>query len=283
MTPLHPDHQALIDVYAKHPLREETILARIERQRGTLDGITEIDLAHDTVDEITDQNHIGSLPAVVQLALRARITTASHVLDLGAGLGGSARCLAYLFGCRVDGVELSPLRSAEANRLTVRVGLDELVTCRSGDLLSVDIPAGRYDVVWGQSAWNHIADSAALFDRAAGALLPNGRIAFEDASLVGVPSNDADAAALAELERLWGGTLRSVETWQAAYAAAGFQTIAIDDLTPDFLRYYERLRAIAGRAGVVAYPAHETRAFDQAISLAGSGVIGYSRFVAARG
>ena len=282
MTTSHPDHQALIDVYAKHPLREETILARIERQRGTLDGITEIDLAHDTVDEITDQNHIGGLAAVVQLAFRARITAASHVLDLGAGLGGSARCLAYLLGCRVDGVELSPVRSAEANRLSALVGLDELVACRPGDLLSVDIQAGRYDVVWGQGAWNHIADTASLFDRAANALGPGGRIAFEDATLVGEPSNDADAAALAELETLWGGTLRTADTWQAAYAVAGFETIAIDDLTPDFVRYYERLQAIASRAGVAVYPAHETRAFNQAIALAGSGVIGYSRFVAAR-
>lgn len=282
MTPQHPDHQALIEVYAKHPLREDTILARIERQRGTLDGITELDLAHDSVDEITDQNHIGGIAAVVQLALRARVTAASRVLDLGAGLGGSARCLAYLFGCRVDGVELSPLRSAEANRLTARVGLGELVACQSGDLLSVEIPPGRYDVVWGQGAWNHISDTVALFDRAARALVRGGRIAFEDAGLVRAPKSGAEAAALAELERLWGGSLRSAETWRGAYAPAGFQTVAIDDLTPDFVRYYERLQAIARRAGEDAYPAHETRAFDQAIMLASSGVIGYTRFVASR-
>jgi SAM-dependent methyltransferase len=146
----------------------------------------------------------------------------------------------------------------------------------------VEIPPDRYDVVWGQGAWNHIADAAALFDRAARALVPGGRIAFEDASLAGAPKSEAEAAALAELERLWGGTLRSPVDWQAAYARAGFQTIAIDDLTDAFVAYYERLQMIARIAGQDAYPAHETRAFDQAISLAGAGVIGYTRFVAAR-
>jgi cyclopropane fatty-acyl-phospholipid synthase-like methyltransferase len=281
VTPGTPDHQSLIDVYAKHPLREETILARILRQRGTLDGISEIDLAHDTAGEITDQNHIGGIAAVVQLALAAGVTAASRVLDCGAGLGGSARCLAYFFGCRVDGVELSPLRSAEANRLTDRVGLGDLVACRPGDILSVEIPSGHYDVVWGQGAWNHLADTAALFDLASRALVPGGRIAFEDASLVSAPKTDAEAAALAELERLWGGTVRSPEAWQAAYGRAGFRTIAIDDLTGAFVGYYERLQAIARAAGEAAYPAHETRAFEQAITLAGANVIGYTRFVAA--
>src|SRR2546430_9108785 len=34
--------------------------------------------------------------------------------DLGCGLGGSARCLAYFFGCRVHGVDLSVERYREA-------------------------------------------------------------------------------------------------------------------------------------------------------------------------
>jgi SAM-dependent methyltransferase len=282
MTSQLPPHQTLIDVYARHPLREDTILARIARQRGTLEGITEIDLAHDTLTEITDQNHVGGIASVVQLALRAGVTAASRVLDIGAGLGGSARCLAHLFGCRVDGVELSPSRCAEANQLTDRVSLGHLVTCRCGDILSVEVPRDHYDVIWGQGAWMHIADTAALFDRAAGALVPGGRIAFEEACVARAAESESDANGLAELERLWGGRFLSNEAWQTALAGAGFRTIAVDDLTREFATHFERLHTIARTIAAGAYPAHETDAFVQAIALARAGVIGYSRFVAHR-
>ena len=280
MTSQMPHHQTLIDVYARHPLREDTILARIGRQRGTLDGITEIDLAHDTLTEITDQNHVGGIASVVQLALRAGVTAASRVLDIGAGLGGSARCLAHLFGCRVDGVELSPFRCTDANRLTDRVALGHLVTCRCGDILSVEVPPGHYDVIWGQGAWMHIADTAALCDRAARALLPGGRIAFEEACVIRAAASESETGALAELERLWGGTFLSPDAWQSALACAGFQTIAVDDMTREFAIHFERLQTIARTVAAGAYPAHETDAFGHAMTLARAGVIGYSRFVA---
>ena len=282
MTSQMPHHQTLIDVYAKHPLREDTILARIARQRGTLEGITEIDLAHDTLTEITDQNHVGGIASVVQLALRGGVTATSRVLDIGAGLGGSARCLAHLFGCRVDGVELSPSRCAEANHLTDRVALGHLVTCRCGDILSVEVLPGHYDVIWGQGAWMHIGDTAALFDRAAGALVPGGRIAFEEACVTRAAESESEANALAELERLWGGRFLSNDAWQTALASAGFRTIAVDDLTREFATHFERLHTIARTIAAGAYPAHETDAFVQAIALARAGVIGYSRFVARR-
>ena len=282
MTSRTSGHQALIDAYAKHPLREETILARIARQRGTLEGITEIDLAHDTLTEITDQNHVGGIAAVAQMALRAGITAASRVLDIGAGLGGSARCLAHLFGCSVDGVELSPFRCAEANQLSDRVGLGHLVTCRCGDILSVEVPDAHYEVVWGQSAWMHIADTAALFDRVARAVVPGGRVAFEEVCMVGAAQSESEAHALGELARMWGGRFLLRDAWQTALARAGFQTAAVDDLTGAFVIHFERLQTIARTLGAGQYPAHETEAYGQAIRLASAGVIGYTRFVARR-
>jgi SAM-dependent methyltransferase len=282
MTSPIPDHQALIDVYAKHPLREETILARIARQRGTLEAITEFDLAHDSLTEITDQNHVGGVASVVQLALRGRVTAASRVLDIGAGLGGSARCLAHLFGCRVEGIELSPSRCAEAERLTARVELGRLVRVRSGDFLSVDVPPGQYDVIWGQGAWTHIADTAALFDRAARAIVAGGRIAFEEPCVVRATASESEADAVATLERLWGGRFLSPHAWQTALAGAGFQTIAVDQLTDAFVIHFDRLQRIARTSGAGAYPAHETEAFVWALTLANTGVIGYFRFVGHR-
>ena len=278
MTPDMQGQQGLIDLYAKHPLQAATILARIVRQRGTLDGITELDLAHDSRTEITDQNHVGGVASVVQLAARAGVGPESRVLDIGAGLGGSARCLAYFFGCRVDGVELSPLRCADATTLSQRVGLAHLVTITCGDILSVEAPRRRFDVIWGQGAWMHIADTAALLDRAAGAIVPGGRLVFEEGYRKRSPRDDAEAGLLAELERLWGGHFLSSEAWSAALTRAAFDQPVIDELTDAFVADFERLATIARTHGEAAYPPHEVAAFEHALTLARSGVIGYARF-----
>ena len=202
------------------------------------------------------------------------------MLDIGSGLGGPARCLAYVFGCRVDGVELSPLRCAQATRLTARVALDRLVTFTCGDILSVDLPRQAFDVIWGQGAWMHIADTSALFQRVAAALAPGGRVAFEDACLARAARGDSEARVLEELEQLWGGRFLSQDAWRAGLAGASLEVEAIDDLSGAFLADFRRLDDIARGQGAGQYPANETKAFAHAITLASAGVIGYASVVA---
>jgi SAM-dependent methyltransferase len=277
-----PAPSNLVQIYAAHPLREQSILDRIARQRGTLDGITQLDLATDTLTEITDQNHVGGMASVVRLAMRAGVAPHSRVLDLGSGLGGSPRVLAWLFGCRAEGVELSPLRHADAVRLTARVRLDHLVTCTCGDALSATLASGSFDVVWGQGAWMHIADTRRLLRRITTALVPGGRVAFEEACLERPACAGAEAEALSGLERLWAGRFLSRERWLAALGDAGLDVVATDDLTGGFLSHFERLALIARTHGAGIYPAHETAAFDHAVMLTLAGAIHYRRFVARR-
>ena len=106
-----------------------------------------MDLAEDPFTEITDQNHIGGVKFVRDLAQKADVEPATDVLDLGCGLGGSARCLAHFFGCRVHGVDLSVERYREARQLTKLVNLDHLVTLQCGDLLRIALPRRRFDIL----------------------------------------------------------------------------------------------------------------------------------------
>jgi SAM-dependent methyltransferase len=279
MNPHTSEQQTLLDIYARHPLRERTILERIMRQRGTLDGITELDLAQDSLTEITDQNHVGGVAFVVQLAACAGIGATSRVLDIGSGLGGSTRCLAHLFGCHAHGVELTPLRCEEGARLTQRVHLDRLVTSTCGDILAVDLPSRAFDVIWGQGAWIHIADTAALFARAAGAITSGGCLVFEEACLTRVPRAD-ESRLLERQELLWGGRFLPHDGWRGALGSAGFTVQGIDNLTGAFVAHFQRLSTIARTHGAGAYPPNETEAFEHAIALAKAGVIGYARFLA---
>ena len=59
-----------------------------------LNKLTTTDLA--TVDEF----HIRGRKATLELAGQMNLNAESHVLDIGSGLGGPARILAEIYGCR---------------------------------------------------------------------------------------------------------------------------------------------------------------------------------------
>src|ERR1700680_1379794 len=126
----------VLRIYSRHPIQEKTLLRRVRATRGTLVGLIETDLAVDDVTELTDQNHVGGVTFVKELACRVGIDSETKVLDLGCGLGGSARVLATVFGCHVHGIDFSPKRYREALRLTKLVGLSELVTFECSDFMS---------------------------------------------------------------------------------------------------------------------------------------------------
>src|SRR5258708_36073257 len=123
------------EVYKKHPLRRETILARIRKQRKSLEGISELDLASDPDSATTDQNHVGGIGFVAELAKAARINSATRVVDLGCGLGGSMRVLSYLYGCKTVGYDTSEERIAEARHFAHLVNVGSFVDFRQAGLI----------------------------------------------------------------------------------------------------------------------------------------------------
>jgi cyclopropane fatty-acyl-phospholipid synthase-like methyltransferase len=60
--------------------------------------------------------HCGGLATTREQAKRVGLTEDSRVLDVGCGIGGPARYLAHSYGCRVDGIDLTP-ELVEAGRV----------------------------------------------------------------------------------------------------------------------------------------------------------------------
>jgi SAM-dependent methyltransferase len=51
---------------------------------------------------------VGGVATTRRQAQRITLTEDSRVLDVGCGIGGPARYLAHTYGCRVDGIDLTP-------------------------------------------------------------------------------------------------------------------------------------------------------------------------------
>ena len=104
-----------------------------------------------------DQLHSGGLESTTRLIEWAEIERGVRVLDLGSGLGGTARCLAETIGCRVTALELSAELDGCARELTTIFGLEGKVDHRCGDLGEID-EVGVYDVVLLQHVDMHLPD-----------------------------------------------------------------------------------------------------------------------------
>jgi ubiquinone/menaquinone biosynthesis C-methylase UbiE len=269
----------VLRVYEHHPLQQRTILDRVRAVKGTLIGLVEKDLAVDNATELTDQNHVGGIKFVKELAREAGINSETKVLDLGCGLGGSARVLAAEFGCRVHGIDFSRKRFREARHLTTLVGLGELVTFECSDLMTARVPLFEFDVLWDQSSWIHIADKKKFIRRWSRALKSDGRIALEDAFLEARTLTRVQSAMLMQLEEQWKSYLISAKQWCDLLQAECFTVYAQADLTLQMREHFETLAKVSNS---IAVPKKEVAAWHNAIHLTESGVLYYGRIIAKR-
>jgi len=127
-----------------------------------------------------DHFHTGGLAASRELLEIARIRAEDRVLDIGAGLAGSARLLASALGCRVDCIEMSPDYCTGAKLLNRLTGLDDRIEVCEGSALDLPFPDNVFDVAWMQNVGMNIADKRKLYEEIHRVLKPGGRFAFQE-------------------------------------------------------------------------------------------------------
>lgn len=155
--------------------------------------------------KLVDEFHIRGREATEELADRAQLKPGELVLDVGCGIGGSARYLAATRRVRPIGIDLTPEFIATANRLTQLVHLEDKVEFRQGNALQLPFPDATFDVAWTEHAQMNIADKRGLYGEIARVLKPGGRLAFHDifagpASPLHFPVPWADESAISFLE-----------------------------------------------------------------------------------
>lgn len=129
---------------------------------------------------LVDEFHIRGREATIELARRAALTRGLKVLDVGCGLGGSARYLAGEHGCRVTGIDVTKEYVDVANALAELVGMKDLVSFRQASALDLPFAGRSFDAVWTEHVQMNIADKRAFYSQIARVLAPHGRLLFHD-------------------------------------------------------------------------------------------------------
>ena len=163
-----------VERHYNHGDLEQTILLALKKAGKDVDQLTLDDLA--PIDEF----HIRGPEATREMAEEIGLGAGMQLLDIGSGLGGPSRRLASNYGCHVTGLDLTEAYCRVAEALSIRLGLDHLVSYRTGNALDMPFEDMSFDVLWTQHAAMNIGEKTQLYSEMYRVLKPGGHLAIYD-------------------------------------------------------------------------------------------------------
>ena len=141
-----------------------------------------IDPASATVDDLKlcDEFHTGGVAATEALFDQLPVAPATRVLDVGSGIGGTARYVASRFGAAVAGIDLTPEFVETSDALNRLVGLSDRITQHVASALQMPFADDSFDLAVQMHVGMNIEDKRALFHEVARVLRPGATFAVFD-------------------------------------------------------------------------------------------------------
>ena len=130
-----------------------------------------------------DEFHTRGKESTIEIADLAQLQPHHTVLDVGCGLGGSARYIANEYGCSVVGIDLTDEYVDVANKLTEFVKLTDKVSFQQGSALELPFPSENFDIVWTEHTQMNIPYKGKFYSELSRVLKPKGRLVFHDVFL----------------------------------------------------------------------------------------------------
>jgi ubiquinone/menaquinone biosynthesis C-methylase UbiE len=135
-----------------------------------------------TIDDLApvDEFHIGGRPASVHLFDQLNLSESDSALDVGTGIGGTARFVAQNYGCKVEGIDLTPEFCEVAGQLNDLVGLSDMVSITEGSALDMPYADDSFSVAFMMHVGMNIEDKLSLYKEIRRVLKPGGLLAVYD-------------------------------------------------------------------------------------------------------
>ena len=219
-----------VSQHYQHPDLVEAIASALEKQGKSIANIRTRDLA--SVDEF----HMGGPVATEHFFKALKLSSNVQVIDLGCGIGGSARFCAQFYGCHVTGIDLTESYIQAARTLTDWVGLTHQINFNQGSVLALEVGEAQFDCAYMMHLGMNIEDKTQLFKEAARVLNTHSALAIYDILRVGqgelsypMPWSSANA----------NSHLATIDVYRQALDSAGFDVEIVNnrqEFAKDFYR-----------------------------------------------
>lgn len=187
-----------------------------------------------------DEFHTGGLEATDALLDQLDITPRTRVLDIGCGIGGTARHVADRTGAKVHGFDLTSDFVDVARTLSQMTGMSGQTQFDIGSAVDMPVADNGADLALMFHVGMNIADKSKLFDEAARVLAPAGIFALFDVMRASkreltFPFPWAEAHDFSFVD--------PPETYLAAAESAGFELISTRDRSDFAKSFFEKVFA----------------------------------------
>ncbi len=169
----------------------------------------------------------------------------SHILDLGAGYGGSARYLAREGAYHVTCLNLSSVQNKRNRRMNWEQGLLDHIDVVDGNFEELPFTEQSFDVAWTQDALLHSANRQRVFEEVDRVLKPGGTFILTDPMMrEGAPQDVLKPV----FERIHLDSMGTVETYNGYAEQLGWKPAEIEERTSDLVAHYSSvLRELESR------------------------------------
>jgi MPBQ/MSBQ methyltransferase len=187
-----------------------------------------------------DEFHIGGRAASEQVLARLALNKGHHVLDIGCGIGGTARYMAQAYDCRVSGIDLTPEFIEAAITLSKRTGLADKVEFQVASALALPFDDASFDAAITFHVAMNIKDRPALYAQAARVLKPGALFCVYDVmrgatGAVRYPTPWAETAETSHLT--------TSDEMQKLLEQAGFGVEDVEDRTAAGIAFFRERQA----------------------------------------
>lgn len=227
--------------YSENPELARAIAQNFRDAGKGLEALTTADLA--TVDEF----HIRGRKATLELAAQMNLGADSHVLDIGSGLGGPARTLAEVYGCRVTGIDLTQAFCDAATVMSDWVELGKLTSFSQADATDLPFPDRHFDAAMTIHVAMNIAAKDKMYAQTRRVLKPGGIFAVYDV-LQGEGGDIVYPVPWAREPSI--SHVATLEQMKSLLTGAGFEVLKVEDSTEESQRFFEKLTAEMAKTGV---------------------------------
>ena len=200
-----------------------------------------------SVDDLgpVDEFHIGGRSASEHFLNQLEIKPSDSMLDVGCGLGGSARFAAKTYGAKVVGLDLTHEYVETGQALCDWVGLSDRIELHQGSALSLPFDAARFDGAFMMHVGMNIEDKQTLIAEVSRVLKPGAKFGIYDIMrtndeelIFPVPwANSTDTS--------W---LEGPDEYRAAFENNGFSVVEENDRHEFAMEFFKKMKAAGASA-----------------------------------
>lgn len=231
--------QKIVDHYT-HGSLESAIQSGLEKLKDVNDNAA-IDLL-----AAVDEFHIGGRQATRAVGNQLQVSPGQEVLDVGCGLGGTARYLASTYDCNLTGIDITPEYINVGNALNRQLGMHDQISLKVASALDMPFEDAHFDRATMLHVGMNIADKNALFAEIGRVIKPAGQIVVYDVMRTSEePLAYPVAWALDETTSF----VTSPQDYREALEKNGFEVMDITPKPEVAIKFFEAIKARLAAGG----------------------------------